>query len=168
MARLGTKVSRSEVSSIPKKPFSVRIFWRKRPQTYFRCQTGYMVRNCSGRKLCSILSQKPSRIRFSIKHVFGLNFCTKSHLIYFMGQTDKMARLGAKVSRSEVSSIPKKPFSVWIFWRKRPQTYCRCQTGHMVRSGAKLFWTKTLLNFASKVPSHSFFQKTRLRFEFLY
>ena len=38
----------------------------------------------------------------------------------------------------------------------------------MVRSGAKLFQTKTLLNFASKASSNSFFQKTRFRFEFLY
>ena len=44
--------------------------------------------NCSGRKLCSILPQKPHRIRFSKKHVFGLNFCTKSHLTSFLGQTD--------------------------------------------------------------------------------
>ena len=43
--------------------------------------------DCSGRKLCLILPQKPPRIRFSKKHVFGLNFCTKSHLTYFMGQT---------------------------------------------------------------------------------
>ena len=38
----------------------------------------------------------------------------------------------------------------------------------MVRSGAKLFRTKTLLNFASKALSNSFFQKTRFRFEFFY
>ena len=38
----------------------------------------------------------------------------------------------------------------------------------MVRSGEKLFRTKTLLNFASKALSNSFFQKTRFRFEFLY
>ena len=44
--------------------------------------------NCSGRKLCSILPQMPYRIRFSKKHVFGLNFCTKSHLTNFLGQTD--------------------------------------------------------------------------------
>ena len=30
--------------------------------------------NCSGRKLSSILPQKPCRIRFSKKNVFGLNF----------------------------------------------------------------------------------------------
>ena len=45
-------------------------------------------KNCSGRKLCSILPQKPSQIRFSKKHIFGLNFCTKSHLTYFLGQAD--------------------------------------------------------------------------------
>ena len=38
----------------------------------------------------------------------------------------------------------------------------------MVRSGPKLFRTKTLLNFAAKALSNSFFQKTRFRFEFLY
>ena len=38
----------------------------------------------------------------------------------------------------------------------------------MVRSGAKLFRTKTLLNFASKALSNSFFQKTRFRLEFLF
>ena len=38
----------------------------------------------------------------------------------------------------------------------------------MVRSGAELIRTKTLLNFASKALSNSFLQKTRFRFEFLY
>ena len=44
--------------------------------------------NCSGWKLCSILPQKPTRVRFSKKRVFGLNFGTKSHHTYFLGQTD--------------------------------------------------------------------------------
>ena len=38
----------------------------------------------------------------------------------------------------------------------------------MVRSGGKLFRTKTLLNFVSKALSYSFFEKTRFRFEFWY
>ena len=38
----------------------------------------------------------------------------------------------------------------------------------MVRSGAKLFRTKTLLNFASKTQSSLFFQNTRFWFEFWY
>ena len=77
-----------------------------------------------------------------------------------------MAWLGAKVSRSEVSSIPKNTFSVGIFWWNRPHTSFLGLIVYMVRSGAKLFRTKTLLNFASKALSNSFFQKTRFRFEF--
>ena len=79
-----------------------------------------------------------------------------------------MARLWAKVSRSEVSSILKNTFLVGIFWWNRPHASFLGLIGYMVRSGAKLFRTKTLLNFASKAPSNSFFQKTRFRFEFLY
>ena len=79
-----------------------------------------------------------------------------------------MARLEAKVSRSEVSSILKNTFSVGIFWWNRPHTSFLGLIGYMVRSGAKLFRTKTLLNFALKALSYSFFQKTRFRFEFSY
>ena len=79
-----------------------------------------------------------------------------------------MARLGAKVSRSEVSFILKNTFSVGICWWNRPHTSFLGLIGYMVRSGAKLFRTKTLLNFASKALSNLFFQKTRFRFEFLY
>ena len=125
MPRLGAKVSRSEVSSILQNTFSIGIFWKNRPHTSFLGLIRNMVR--SGAKLfrtkiCSILPQKPSRIRFSKKDVFGLNFCTKSHLTYFLGQTDLMARLGAKVSRSEASSILQKTFSIGIFWKNRPHT----------------------------------------------
>ena len=38
----------------------------------------------------------------------------------------------------------------------------------MVRSGAKLVRTKAVLNFASKVLSNLYFQKTHFRLEFLY
>ena len=79
-----------------------------------------------------------------------------------------MARLGAKVSRSEVSSILKTTFLVGIFWWNRPNTSFLGLIGNMARSGVKFFRTKTLLNFSSKVLSNSFFQKTRFRFEFLY
>ena len=79
-----------------------------------------------------------------------------------------MARLGTKVSRSEVLSIPKNTFSVGIFWWNRPHTSFLGLIGYMVRSGEKLFRTKTLLNSASKALSNSFFQKTHFRFEFLY
>ena len=79
-----------------------------------------------------------------------------------------MARLGAKVSWSEVSSILKTTFSFGIFWWNRPHTSFMGLIGYMVCSGAKLFETKTLLNFASKALSNSFFQKTRFQFEFLF
>ena len=79
-----------------------------------------------------------------------------------------MARLGAKVSWSEVSSILKNTFSVEIFWWNRPHTSFPGLIGYMVSSGAKLFKTKTLLKFASKALSNSFFQKTRFRLQFLY
>ena len=79
-----------------------------------------------------------------------------------------MALLGAKVSRSEVSSILKNTFLVQSFWWNRPHTSFLGLIGYMVRSGTKLFRTKTVLNFASKALSNSFFQKTRFRLEFLY
>ena len=79
-----------------------------------------------------------------------------------------MARLGAKVSRSDVSSIPKNTYSIEIFWWNRPRTSFPGQIGYMVCSGRKLFRTKTLLKFASKGLSNSFFQKTRFRLQFLY
>ena len=124
--------------------------------------------NCYERKLFSILPQKPSRIRFSKNHVFSLNFRTKSQLTYFLGLTYLMARLGAKVSWSEVSFILKNTFSVGIFWWNRPHASFLGLIGYFVHSGTKLFRTKTLLNFASKPLSNSFFQKTRFRFEFFY
>ena len=70
-----------------------------------------------------------------------------------------MARVGAKVSRSEVSFILKNTFTVGICWWNRPHTSFLGPMGYMVRSGAKLFQTKTLLNFASKALSNSFFPK---------
>ena len=124
--------------------------------------------NCSRWKLYSILPRKPSGNRFSKKHVFGFNFRTKSRLTYFLGQTDGMAWLGAKVSRSEVLSILKNTFSDGIFLWTRPRTSFLGLVGYMVRSGAKLFRTKIVLNFASKALSNSFFQKRRFRLEFLY
>ena len=78
-----------------------------------------------------------------------------------------MARLRAKVSRSEVSSMLRNMFSVGIFWWNQPQTSFLGLIGYMVRSGEKMFWTKTLHNFTSDALSNSFFQKPHFRFEFL-
>ena len=132
---------------------------------------GYMVR--SGAKLfqtktlLNFASKALSNSFFPKKHVFGMNFCTKSHLTNFHGQTDYMARLGAKLSKGKVSSLLKNTFSVGLFWLNKPHTSFLCPIDYMVRLGAKLFWTKTLLNFALKAISNSFFQKTSFRFEFL-
>ena len=79
-----------------------------------------------------------------------------------------MARLGVKVSRSEVSSIPKNSFSVGIFWRNQPHTSFLGLIVYIVSSGAKLFRTKTSLNFASKALPNSFFQNTRFSVWILY
>ena len=170
MARLGAKVSWSEVSSIPEKPFSVRIFWRKRPQTYFRCQTGYMVRSGSKllwpKTLLNFASKAPSNSFFQ-KTRFRFEFLYKiaPHLFSWPNGLDGM--MGAKVSWSEVSSILKTTFSVAIFWWNRPHTSFLGLICYMVRSGAKLS-RKTLLNFTSKALQNLFFRKTRFRFEFLY
>ena len=171
MARFGAKGSLSEVSSILKNTFLVGIFWLNRPHISFLGLIGYMVR--SGVKLfrtktvLNFASKALSNSFFQKTHS-GLNFCTKSHLTYFLGQTDYLARLGAKVSRSEVSSIQKNTFSDGIFWWNWSHASFLGLIGYMLRSGAKLFRTKTLLNFALKAVSNSFFQKTRFRSDFLY
>jgi hypothetical protein len=52
---------------------------------------------------------------FSEKHVSGQNFFTKPHHNNYRGQTDYMARLGAKLFRSEVSCLRKSTFAFRIF-----------------------------------------------------
>ena len=153
MARLGAKVSWSEVSSFPKNTFSVGIFWRNRPHTYLLGLIGYMVR--SGAKLFRTktllnFASKALSNSFFQKTRFRFEFLYKiaPHLFSFPNGLHGM--IGAKVSRSKVSSILKNMFSVGIFWRNRAHTTFLDLIGYMVRSGAKLFQTKTLLNFASK------------------
>ena len=113
------------------------------------------------------------------KHVFGWNFLIKPSPDLFSGPNWLYGAFRGKVVshenfaqfclRSPLKFVfPKNTFSVGIFWWKRPHTSFLGLTGHMVRSGAKLFRTKTLLNFASEALSNSFFQKTRFRFEFLF
>ena len=171
MARLGAKVSWSEASSIPKNTFSNGIFWWKQPHTSFLGLIGYMVR--LGAKLFSTktllnFATKALSNSFFEKTRFRFEFLYNiaPHLFSWPNGLD--GTIGAKVSRSEVSSILKTTFSVGIFWLNRPHTSFLVLIGYMVRSGVKMFRTKTLLNFASKALSNSFFQKTRFRFEFLY
>ena len=70
-----------------------------------------------------------------------------------------MARMGAKLSRSEASSILKNTFLGGIFWWNRPYTSFLGLIGYTVRLGAKLFRTKTFPNFASKSPLEFVFPK---------
>ena len=63
---------------------------------------------------------------------------------------------------------PKKHVFDWNFLLKPGRTSFLGLIGYMVRSGAKFFRAKALLNFAPKALSNSFFQKTRFRFEVLY
>jgi hypothetical protein len=86
---------------------------------------------------------------FSKKHVFCLYFYRKAHRTNSRGQTDYMARLGAKLFRSEVLYLWKNPFMVRIFLLNRPLTNFRGQTDCLVCLEAKLFRTKTSLHLAS-------------------
>ena len=170
MARLGTKVSRSETSSILKNTFLAGIFWWNRPHTSFLGLIRHMVPsaaklirtktllNFASKALSNSFFQKTS-FRFEFLYEIG------PHLFSWPNGLD--GTIGAKVSGSEVPSILKNTFSVGIFWWNRPHTSFLGLVGYMVRSGAKLFRTKTILNFASKALSNSFFQKTRFRLEFL-
>ena len=113
-------------------------------------------------------------LKTPLEFVFPKNTCSVWIFVrnrtspIFIAKRARWRDFGAKVSQSEVSSILKNTFSFGIFWWNRPHTSFLGLIGYMVRSGAKLFRTKTLLNFASKALSKSFFQKTRFRLEFLY
>ena len=170
MARLGAKVSRSEVSSNLKNTFSVGIHWWNRSHTFFLGLIGSMAR--SGAKLFRMktllnFASKALSNSFFQKTRFRFEFLYEAAAHQFSWPNGLDGDWGAKVSRSEVSSIPKNTFSFGIFWWNWPHTSFLGLISYMVRSEAKLFRTKTLLNFASKAISNSFFQKTGFRFEFL-
>ena len=171
MAWLGAKVSKSKVSSFPKNTFWVGIFWQNRPHTSFLGLIGYMVR--SGAKLFRMktllnFASKALSNSFFQKTHFRLQFLywIAPHKFYGPNGLDFAIRGKSLPKRSFV--LPKKYFLSSDFWRNRPHSSFLGLIGYMVRSWAKLFRTKTLLNFASKALSNSFFQKTRFRFEFLY
>ena len=144
----------------PKNTFSVWIFVLNRTSPNYLAKRTRLYDGGKGVPEWSFVHPK--------KQVFGWNFRWNRPHTSFLGPIRCMARLGAKLYRSEASSILKNTFSIEIFWSNRPHTSFLGLIGYMVRSGAKLFRTKTLLNFASKALSYSFFQKTRFRFEFLY
>ena len=71
-----------------------------------------------------------------------------------------MARLGAKLFRSEVSYLWKNTFMVWIFLLNRPLTYFRGQTDCLVCLVAKLFRMKTSPHLASEASEIVFPKNT--------
>ena len=166
MGRLGAKVSGSEVSSILKNMFLVGIFWWNRPHTSFLGLIGYMVR--LGAKLFRTKTFLKNPLEFVfVKNTFSVRiFVLNRTSLIFMAKWTTWRDWGQKCQG--VMSILKNTFLVGIFWGNRPHTSFLGLVGYMVCSGAKLFRTKTVLNFASKALSNSFFQKTRFRFEFLY
>ena len=171
MARLEAKVSRSEVLFILKNTFSAGICWWNRPHTSFLALIAYMVR--SGAKLFRTKTLLNFASKSPLKFVFPKNTFSVWILVLnrtspiFLAKRTRWHDLGQKCPAVNLS-ILKNTFSVWIFWWNRPHTSFLGLIGYMVRSGAKLFRTKTLLNFASNAISNSFFQKTRFRFKFLY
>ena len=162
MARLGAKVSWSEVSFILKNTFSVGIFLWNRPHASFLGLIGYLVR--SGAKLFRTktllnFASKALSNSFCKKQVFGLNFSTKSHLTYFLGQTDWMARLGGKVSRSEVSSIQKNTVLDGIFLTK-PVPYPFSTPNWLYGAfGGKIVPNENFAQFCLKSPLEFVFPK---------
>ena len=73
----GQKCPRVKLRPSQKTLFRLEFFDETSPIPLFLAELAiWYVRgqNGSGRKLCSILPQKPSRIRFSKKHVFGFDF----------------------------------------------------------------------------------------------
>ena len=70
-----------------------------------------------------------------------------------------MARSGAKVSRSEASSIPKNTFSIGIFWWKRPHTSFLGLIGYMVQFGGKVVPVENFAQFCLKSPLEIVFPK---------
>ena len=171
MVWLGAEVSRSAVSSILKNTFFFLKFLMK-PAPYLFSEPNWLHGAFGGKTV-----PVENFAQFCLKSPIGFVFPKKTFSVWifvlsrtspiFLAQRTRWW-LGAKVSRSEVSSIPKNTFSVGVFWWNRPHTSFLVLIGNMVRSGAKLFRTKTLLNFASQALSNSFFQKTLFRFEFLY
>ena len=70
-----------------------------------------------------------------------------------------MARLGAKVSLCEVSSILKNTCSVGIFWWKRPHTTFLGLIGYMVQFGGKVVPVENFAQFCLKSPLEIVFPK---------
>ena len=171
MARLGAKVSQCEVSSILKNTFSDGIFWWNRPYSSFLGQVGYMVRLEAKlfrtKTLLTFASKAHSNLFFQ-KTRFRVEFLFWIAPQLFSWPNGLDGTFGGKSVPVRGFVHPKKHLLIWNFLMKPAPYLFSGLIGYMVRSGAKLFRTKTLLNFASKALLNSIFQKTCFRFEFLY
>ena len=98
------------------------------------------------------------------KHVFGWNFLMKPAPFLFFGPNWLYGAFGDKIVpvknfaqfwlKCPIEFIfPNDTFLVEIFWLNRPHNSFLGLIGYKVRSGTKLFRTKTLLNFISKAIS---------------
>ena len=125
----------------------VKLFWTK------------TLLNFTSKALSNSFFQK-TRFRFEFLYKIA------PHL--FSSPNGLDGTIGGKSVPEWSLTHPKNTFLVGIFWWNRPHTSFLGLIGYMVHSGAKLFRTKILLNFASKALSNLFFQKTRFRLEFLY
>ena len=76
----------------------------------------------------------------------------------FLAKQTRLRDWGQKFTRAKFRPSQKTRFQFEFFWWNRPHTSFLCLIGDMVRSGAKLFRTKTLLNSSSEALSNLFFQ----------
>ena len=105
------------------------------------------------------------RNRFSKNHVFDPNFFTKQHHSNYQGQTDYMARLRAKLFRSEVSYLWKNTFMGRIFLLNRPSPISG-PNGLFGVFGGKTISHENFASFGLGSHRNRFSKKTRLRSEF--
>ena len=111
------------------------------------------------KKLCSILPQKASRIRFSNKHVFDLNFCTKSHLTYFFWPNGIDSTIGGKSVPERSFVHPKKHVFGWNFLTK-PVPYLFSGPNWLYNAfGGKIVPNENFAQFCLNTPIEFIFPK---------
>ena len=120
--KIGLWQERSFIS--PKKYiFGPNFFTKLPPQLFSQPKTygAFRRKTVTDKNFAPFFLERP-RNGFSEKHVFDLNFFTKTYLSYFRGQMDYMVRLEAKLFGSEVSFLRKNTFLVRILLQNRHLT----------------------------------------------
>ena len=167
MARLGAKVSRSEVSSILKNTFIGWNFFMK-PAPYLFSGPNWLCGAFGGKIVPeeNFAQFCPSRISFFKKHVFWWNSLTKLVPYLFSWPNSLYGAFGGKIVPNEIFTqfclksplkfvFPKNTFSVWIFVLNRTTPIFM----------AKRTWWH---DWGQKWPGANFrpSKKTRFRMEF--